>query len=102
MVVLPAWVQQRNGFWQLLGGQVVIGNHQLNAQLCGQVSFLNGGNAVIHCHNQLIAFICQLLQGFTVQAVAAASRVGSLQRTCAPRLVRHSYRMAVAETPSTS
>lgn len=71
-VVLPLGVHNGNGFGQLLGGQVVVGDHQLNAQLCGQVSFLNGGNAVIHCHNQLIAFICQLLQGFTVQAVAAA------------------------------
>ena len=70
---------------------MVVGDHQLNTQLLAKLCLLHGGNAAVHCHDQLDTFCVQLSDGNGVQAVAllqSAGDVGHAIRAKAANKVR--------------
>ena len=69
-------VHHRHRLGQRVGGKMVVGDDQIDAQLLGISGLLHGGDAVVHRHHQRIAFGGQLLQHFPIDAIAAAIPAG--------------------------
>ena len=77
-VVRPGGVHHRHRLRQCFTGQVVVGNHQVHAQLLGAPGLLDGGDAVIHRDDELIALFGQLFHNGVGQAVAILLAAGQL------------------------
>ena len=75
-VVLPAGIHDRHGPGQGLRRQMVIGDDEVHAQFRRKFGFLHGGDAVVHSHDELIAFVVDGLDGVTGQAVAVTLAAG--------------------------
>ena len=69
-------IHHRHRLRQRVGGKMVVGDDQINAQFFGVTGLLHGGDAVVHRHHQRIALGRQLLQHFPVDAVTAAVPAG--------------------------
>ena len=76
--VNPVGVHHRNGLGQGILALVVIGDHQINAQLPAKLCLLYGGNAAVNGDNQLDTGGVELLNGDGVQAVALFQPAGDI------------------------
>ena len=75
-IVFPAGVHHRHRSGQTLMGQVVVGDDEVHAQLSGKIRLVQRGDAVIHRHDERVAFFVDGLDGVFGQAVAVALAAG--------------------------
>ena len=76
--VRPMGIHHRGGFRQGILAFVVIGDHQIDAQILAHPGFLDGGDTTVHGDDQLDAFCVELVNGDGVEAVAFLQPAGDV------------------------